>query len=498
MPLRARQTLCLRSTAMPGGGRLVRAPAGLPAEIRLRLGRQKVRVPVAYFWKRAISAGSFIHPTTGEPFTVTLSRMDRWIDKFKKMRRAGIEVPTPVDHSDRAEDNRGFVVDMRRNGDTLEVLHQAIGPKAAVLAARNRCSLYVEPEYVDANGHNWGEAVVHSAYTPKPVIQNHGPFVPFAASRAAGRLGTVPVYYFSRPANRRPKKETPMPLTRKQRDSVRRLLGLEEGVKFKESDVLPDLVRLAGQQGKILKKAGVAVKTKRRSNDQSLAGFKITSVPSAAKKRTDDEEDDEEPEEPEELDEDDTDLEDEDDDTSETQDDDAEDLDEDKDEDDADEEEVTDSDTSTRRTEKATRIAASRAVTDMPDKGTQLLLGRALRTERKQAIAKGGVTPEVAEALDRLFLSRKGRPNSLALSSVPGSDEPLAFEVYKMLQRNKRAPAADGDGRTGSQARMVLGRKRPLAKAREDREQQQLIERTAAWAKSLNKKQKRGKTQVRS
>jgi hypothetical protein len=107
-------------------------------------------------------------------------------------------------------------------------------------------------------------------------------------------------------------------------------------------------------------------------------------------------------------------------------------------------------------------------------------MSRALRVERDNAIRKGGVTPEVAEALDRL-LTHKGKPNSLALSAVPGIRDPLAFALYRALARNKPVPMHGG--KSGSQARLALsGGGHGSKKDREaEREAKREKKETAKW-----------------
>ena len=168
---------------LAGKARTVRTRSSrLRTHRKVRIGGVRTRVPVSHFWKDVIGVGRFRHPVTGQTFEVDQARIDRWIAKFRRMREAGIEIPTPVDHSDRAEDNRGFVVDARRVGGKLQLLHEVVGEDAAKLALRNRCSVFIDPDYTDEHGKRWGEVIAHSAFTPKPVISGQGEFVPFAAS----------------------------------------------------------------------------------------------------------------------------------------------------------------------------------------------------------------------------------------------------------------------------------------------------------------------------
>src|SRR5204863_7578396 len=128
--------------------RRVAAPRGYPTHIDVQVGGRAERIPVSYWQKVPIKAGRYEHPATGERFAVPVRRMDRWVKTFRWMRSRGIDVPTPVDHSEKAEDNRGFVIDVERRGNDLVVTQQAIGKDAALLAARSRCSLLVD-DYVD-------------------------------------------------------------------------------------------------------------------------------------------------------------------------------------------------------------------------------------------------------------------------------------------------------------------------------------------------------------
>jgi hypothetical protein len=168
---------------------------GYPTSRKVKIGDVEKDIPVAYFWKDAIAVGEYVHPKTRQKLSVDAKRLDGLVEKFNAMRAAGIEVPAPMDHSARAADNLGFVVDARRNGDRLSLLHQVIGEDAALTALRNRCSLCIDPDFVDERGHRWGDAIVHSAFTPNPVITGMGEFVPFAASR--DRQTETPIFYLS-------------------------------------------------------------------------------------------------------------------------------------------------------------------------------------------------------------------------------------------------------------------------------------------------------------
>lgn len=167
---------------------------GMPTEIEVKVGNDTKKFPVAYFEKDVIETGDYEHPVTKQTFSVDERRIDNWVTKFNQMKAAGAEVHCPVDHSDKAEDNKGFVVKMRRDGNKLKSTLQVIGDDGALLALRNRCSMQFWPMYTDEKGRKWQDAIEHVAFTPIPVISGQGPFVPIAASRGQQ---SEHVYYLS-------------------------------------------------------------------------------------------------------------------------------------------------------------------------------------------------------------------------------------------------------------------------------------------------------------
>lgn len=410
-------------------------PRNLPRFRRVRVGDEVKRIPIAYFWKPAISCGWFTHPVTGQREFVDRGRIDQWVENFRAMRADGLEVPTPVDHSDRAEDNRGFVVAMRRTGDTLQVLHQAIGKDAIKLAMRNRCSVLINPHFTDAYDRKWGEVIEHSAYTPKPVIHGHGEFQAFAASRA-GTGRRVPVFYNKRSV-----------MTLAQKKALRKLLKIKKGRPVPtEQKLLPELIKLIQRQNKRL---------------DALQDAEQDDAPPKKRKPAARDEDDEDQEERTDADEDfdeDEDVDEEDD------------SDEDA-EDEAEEEEQP-------KARKPKKLAASRTLPSgsAVDSATAVLLSRAIQTEREAAVGNGGITPETADALDELFMDGDGRPTKLALSRTSESGDPLYFEVLKVLQNNKRVPLRGEQ--SGSQSRTALSRETPTSQTGDTGKQRKLAKET--------------------
>lgn len=170
---------------------------GYPTHVDIKVGDELKRLPVAYFEKDVLETGHYADEKTRQEFDVTESHLDSWADSFNKMRAAGTEVHCPVDHSDKAEDNRGFAIKLRRDGNKLKTTMQVFGEDGALMALRNRCSVKINPNYIDEKKRNWGNVIEHVSFTPVPVIRGQGPFVPIAASR--GEQSTTPILYLSAP-----------------------------------------------------------------------------------------------------------------------------------------------------------------------------------------------------------------------------------------------------------------------------------------------------------
>lgn len=163
----------------PTGGAFELA-SNLPAD----LPREIAGEPVEYMWKDLIHTGEYVHPIKRFHLSISGAKLDTLERNFREMKRRGVEVPINVDHSEAADDNRGFLVDVKRTNGTLMGLCQFIGKDAARTAARNRVSAGIDPDYTDGTGHKYGDAIRHVALTPVPVVPDQQPFT-IAASRAA-------------------------------------------------------------------------------------------------------------------------------------------------------------------------------------------------------------------------------------------------------------------------------------------------------------------------
>jgi hypothetical protein len=133
--------------------------------------------PATYFWKDAIHAGAYRHPTRGFSLAVDRHRLHRWADVGSAMLDAGVPIPINCDHSDSARDVVGYVREFKVDGDHLFALCQFIGPDAALTAARNHVSVGIHPDFTDGQGRRWGEAIIHLALTPVPVVPGQRGFI---------------------------------------------------------------------------------------------------------------------------------------------------------------------------------------------------------------------------------------------------------------------------------------------------------------------------------
>jgi hypothetical protein len=133
-------------------------------------------LPTFYYWKDAIVVGQYVHPAGTFSLDITREKLDGYIGNFRKMQANGVGVPILMDHATSAAATLGWIVDLRRQDDRLLELHQFLGEEARDVGLRNRVSLGIDPDFVDGKGNRYGEAIVHSAVTPLPVVPGQGEF----------------------------------------------------------------------------------------------------------------------------------------------------------------------------------------------------------------------------------------------------------------------------------------------------------------------------------
>ena len=157
--------------------------------------------PCVYLAKDLIHCGHYVHPSKGFEVPVDRQRLDGWVANFRRMREHGVKVPINLDHSDRAADCLGYIVDMSRQGDTLHAICQFIGENAAELAARNYVSVGIDPAYKDGQNNAYGDAIVHVALTPVPIVPDQSHFALAANIQQAPVLALAAVTTDPSPTN---------------------------------------------------------------------------------------------------------------------------------------------------------------------------------------------------------------------------------------------------------------------------------------------------------
>lgn len=112
-------------------------------------------------------------------------------EQFKRMKSAGVDVPTPAGHSNEAEDNRGFLRDVFTQGNTLYGVIEAIGEDAIQLASRSKVSINVIDQITSGSGDVFEHPINHVALVTDPVVPNQQEFVALSASQKKEETQTI-------------------------------------------------------------------------------------------------------------------------------------------------------------------------------------------------------------------------------------------------------------------------------------------------------------------
>ena len=129
--------------------------------------------------KDIIYTGSFIHPSTGQKFTVDHAKIDLWVAAHGKMMANGIKVPFGEGHRHASNQVYGYVTGMRRDGDRMIGKFSIEDDEAKTKVGKGiqEVSAFIHPEFMDGKGVKYGEVIRHVAATPYPVIPNQTNFV---------------------------------------------------------------------------------------------------------------------------------------------------------------------------------------------------------------------------------------------------------------------------------------------------------------------------------
>jgi hypothetical protein len=419
---------------MPSNLFYLHAPSAGEAKAALTLGQglPKTRntLPCHYFWRPAIADGEYVHPTKGFRLSVNADRRKTWEQNFAKLQAAGIEEPIVADHKEQADACLGYVVGVRNNGAWYEELHQYLGDDARDIALRNRVSVGIDPDFVDGTGRRVGDCIVHSAITPVPVVPGQGDAIPIAASR--GRGGDVLVMSTekgqtmpeeTKPADEQGGETTP-PTEEPKASGVATAAEAVKTAAQAAIDAFRGLVDAINGLGEgTLAEGDVTALKEAIQLSRTAVDSGFTAINAADGKL---------PKEP-----------------------------------DADAVAMPMSMADYRKTRldlsaARTQIQQLSASNQTVDPRTLKLMAKTVRGKLEMAVAKGGITPDVAKKLGTLLLGNDDQPNRLTLSLADGQDTPLAWQVFELLAENK--PTAMGSA-TGVQelSRQVPGDTKPTA-----------------------------------
>jgi hypothetical protein len=171
--------------------------------------------PVKRFRKELIRVGTYC-TSDGLEFTVDESSIDNWSAQFSRMCSNGVKVPVPTSHTNDSTANRGWMVDIFREGQSLIGVVDLVGEDAIAMAGRTDVSIFSPAHHTDGKGNTYDWPITHVALCTDPVIPGLDGFVPLAAS--LGKTpDNVPVFI----AN----KENPVAF---KFEKIQKALGIEE------------------------------------------------------------------------------------------------------------------------------------------------------------------------------------------------------------------------------------------------------------------------------
>lgn len=156
------------------------SPAVPVSSVRIEDG-----VPVHRYKKEVIRTGAFYKESDSLKFTVTPETLDHWVKVFQEWITNGNKVPIPEGHSAESDPskNRGWVLDLFREADSLFAIMDLYGEDAPRIAATSDVSICSLPEAVDGKGAKYNRPITHIALCTDPVIPGLSKFEAIVASR---------------------------------------------------------------------------------------------------------------------------------------------------------------------------------------------------------------------------------------------------------------------------------------------------------------------------
>lgn len=140
-------------------------------------------VPTRKFKKELARVGIYVHE--GKKLELTHEAFDHWVLQFARMKEAGVKVPVAVGTHEEAihpDDNRGWLIDVFREGDSLFMTCKIIGEDAIEAAPRSDVSVYAPGAWADGVGNQYVRPITHVLMVTDPVVPGLNDWIPLAAS----------------------------------------------------------------------------------------------------------------------------------------------------------------------------------------------------------------------------------------------------------------------------------------------------------------------------
>lgn len=159
------------------------------------------------FTKEIVGPGKYraTDPATGKrkDEVVTATRIKNWVDTFKRMKDAGIQIPAPFKHDltlaglnpDQVKalaDDEKAKGSLRNGGFWEELFTNDQGKLCGIIDVPDsladtvgktvkECSLLALPEYEDGSGNKWSDPILHVALVTHPVVTGQENFQPLVS-----------------------------------------------------------------------------------------------------------------------------------------------------------------------------------------------------------------------------------------------------------------------------------------------------------------------------
>jgi hypothetical protein len=116
--------------------------------------------------------------------------IDHWVATFNQMKKNGIEVPLPIEHTSNPARRRGTVVKLakefnpKRGANSLYCYVTFRDKESESMAKTAQVSLYAPPSFIDGKGRKYSRPIRHVALTDYPLIPGLGEFEIAASHRS--------------------------------------------------------------------------------------------------------------------------------------------------------------------------------------------------------------------------------------------------------------------------------------------------------------------------